>query len=452
MQQVTDRESPAQAAGPSADHPVIIIGGGFAGLACAKELGRANVPTILIDAQNYHLFVPLLYQVATAALSPADIAQPIRRILRRHPRTQVRMATVEGIDAAARAVVLAGGERVSYSRLVIATGSICNYFGHDEWASHAPCPRSLGDATGIRARLLSALERAEHSRDPQERRKLLTFVIIGGGPTGVEMAGAVAELVSGMLGREFRALDPADARILLVEAGPRLLTAFPEPLADYAAGKLEKLGVMVMTERRVAAIEEGAVVLDGETIAAETIIWGAGTRAAPSATWLGLTGDRAGRIPVDRNLAVQGMAGVYALGDVALCHDADGKPLPALAQVAKQQGEHLGKELAKALQSRAPIEAALPPFTFQNRGNTAIIGRNAAIFDFGGGRTLRGRLAWLLWAIVHVYLLVGLERRFLVVTQWVVRYVTRQRGARLITNEAFRQQAPSADAVLRRQR
>jgi NADH dehydrogenase len=429
----------------SEDAPIVIVGAGFAGLACAKALGAAGVPVRLIDRQNYHLFVPLLYQVATAALSPADIAQPIRRILRRYPSVEVLLGEVEGVDTTAREVVLTQGERVLYSRLVLATGAVCNYFGHDEWAPHARCPRDLADATEIRARILLALEQAERCEDPAQRRALMTFVVVGGGATGVEMAGAIAELVRHALKGEFRNFDPAQARIILIEAGPRLLTAFPEELAGYAKERLQRLGIEVRTEAPVERLDKDGVVIGGEQILAATVVWGAGTRAAPAARWLGLPD--AGRLPVAPDLSVEGQDRLYALGDVAAFPGKDGRALPALAQVAKQQGEHLGQGLAKLHRDGTPLAA----FAFRNRGNTAIIGRNAAIFDFGDGRTLRGRTAWLLWALVHIYLLNGMERRFLVATQWLVRYVTRQRGARLITGVQAPGPACPADAVAARQ-
>jgi NADH:ubiquinone reductase (H+-translocating) len=277
----------------------------------------------------------------------------------------------------------------------------------------------------------SRLERAERTDDPATRAACLTFVVVGGGPTGVEMAGAVAELTRHALRREFRSIDPAQARIILVEAGERILSTFPERLSGDALRRLEALGVVVMTGKAVQAISARGVEVAGALIASETVIWGAGTRAAPAGQWLGLTGSGGGRIPVRRDLALDSYADIYALGDVAACPDGDGKTLPALAQVANQQGDHLGRALARAREGER-----LPDFVFRNRGNTAIIGRNAAVFDFGKGRMLTGRPAWLLWALVHIYLLNGLERRFLVATQWLVRYVTRQRGARLIAGAA----------------
>lgn len=423
--------------------PVVIVGGGFAGLACARRLGAAGVPAVLIDRQNYHLFVPLLYQVATAALSPADIAQPIRRILSRYPTVSVVLGEVVGVDVAAKRILLAGHEPLAYDKLVLATGAVCNYFGHDEWAEHAPCPRDLPDATLLRSRILLALEAAETSADPRERAALLSFVVVGGGPTGVEMAGAIAELIRPALRRDFRAIDPGLVRIVLVEAGPRLLAAFPEDLAQAAARGLERLGVESRTGVSVREISASGVDLaDGGRIDAATVVWGAGTRAAPAAAWLpGIEMAAGGRLPVEPDLRLRGHDDIYALGDLASCLGEDGKPLPALAQVAKQQGEYLGRVLSKPLTTGQ----AAGPFVFRNRGNAAIIGRNAAIFDFGKGRTLTGRPAWMLWALVHIYLLNGLERRFLVAAQWLVRYVTRQRGARLITARRRPAAQPPAD-------
>ncbi|WP_291550009.1 NAD(P)/FAD-dependent oxidoreductase [Bosea sp. (in: a-proteobacteria)] len=415
---------------PRGERPVVVVGGGFAGLACAKTLGAAGVETVLVDRHNYHLFVPLLYQVATAALSPADIAQPIRRLLRRYSSVRVELGSVEGVDTSAHEVLLQDGRRLPYRFLVLATGSVCHYFGHDDWAPHAPCPRDLPDATAIRAAVLGALERAETSPDPALRQSLMTFVVVGGGPTGVEMAGALAELVHHSLRRDFRRIDTREARIILVEAGARLLAAFPEPLARYAAARLAKLGVEVRLGAAVKTIDAEGVELQNGSIASATVIWGAGTRAASAVEWLdGVAAARGGRISVDRDLAVRGFdKRIFAIGDLAHLDGEDGRPLPALAQVAKQQGQFLGKGLAGALRG-TPV----PDFRFRNRGNAAIIGRNAAIFDFGGGRQLKGRLAWLLWAFVHIYLLAGFERRLLVATQWLSRYLTWQRGARLMT-------------------
>lgn len=406
---------------------VVILGAGFAGLACARALGGSAARVTLIDRNNYHLFVPLLYQVATAALSPADIAEPIRRIVRRHKNVEVLLAEVEGIDTEARRVLLEDDRSVAYDRLVVATGGVYSYFGHDEWAEHAPGLKTIENARALRARLLMCFEKAEMTADPEERAALMTTVIVGGGPTGVEMAGSVAELTRHTLGPDFRHIDPAQARVVLVEAAPRILGAFPEELADYAHRALEAKGVTVQTGAMVERIEPDGVVVGGQKIRAGTMVWGAGVKASPAAGWLGAEADRSGRIKVADDLSVPGLPGVYALGDTAHAAGDDGAPLPGLAQVAKQQGEHLGAALAKELRDGTPV----PPFRFRNRGNTAIIGRSAAIFDFGK-RRLRGWFAWVLWAIVHVYLLVGFEKRLMVSVQWLWRWLTYQRGARLI--------------------
>jgi NADH dehydrogenase len=414
---------------------VVIIGAGFGGLACAAALGGTGIPVTVIDRRNYHLFVPLLYQVATAALSPADIAQPIRKILSRHSNIRVVLDEVTGIDTERRLVRLNpdGPHRdgdILYDRLVIATGSSYSYFGHDEWAAVAPGVKTIEDAQHIRARLLGCFERAELSTDLEEQAMLMTVVIVGGGPTGVELAGAVAELTRYALARDFRRIDPRSARILLVEAGPRLLASFPEELSRYARNALGRLGVTVMTGQAVEKIEEGGATIGGRFIPAGTIVWGAGVAASPAGRWLGVETDRAGRIRVDPDLSVPGREGVYALGDTALGAGDDGKPLPGLAQVAKQQGQHLGAALAANILRGAPM----PTFRFKNRGNTAIVGRSAAVFDFGT-RRLKGWLAWILWAVVHVYLLVGFEKRLLVSMQWLWRYLTYERGARLIIGD-----------------
>jgi NADH dehydrogenase len=422
--------SDGEMAMPTSEQPhVVIVGAGFGGLACAKALGGAPARVTIVDRRNYHLFVPLLYQVATAALSPADIARPIRRILGRYQNIRVLLGETNAVDASARSVRLRDGQELRYDTLVLATGSEYSYFGHPEWAALAPGPRTLEDARKIRARLLLAFERAEMANDA-EQDALMTIVIVGGGPTGVEMAGAVAELARHALARDFHRVDPRRARIVLIEAGPRLLAAFPEKLAVYARTALEKLGVTVVTGQAVEAIDARGVTVAGKRIEAATVIWGAGIRASPAAQWLGVAADRAGRIAVNADLSVAGMDGVYVLGDTALANGDDGLPLPALAQVAAQQGEHLGRALRKNFAGGR----ALAPFKFRNRGNTAIIGRHAAVFDFGWMQ-LKGRFAWLLWALIHVYLLVGFDNRLRVTLQWVWAYITYERGARLIMGD-----------------
>jgi NADH dehydrogenase len=409
---------------------VVVVGAGFAGLACAKELGNTNIRVTVIDRRNYHLFVPLLYQVATAALSPADIAEPIRRIVNRCPNVSVLLGEVTGIDAGSRHILLSDGNHVPYDRLVLATGSTHSYFGHDDWEALAPGLKTIEDARRIRTRLLLAFEQAEMSPAPEEQRRLTTIVVVGGGPTGVEMAGAVAELAKWTLARDFRRIRPADARIVLIEAGPRLLPAFPEPLSAYTERALRRLGVSVLTGTPVDSVTGEGVTAGGRLIPSGTVIWGAGVRASPAGCWLGVETDRAGRVRVARDLSVPGFPGIYALGDTALALDDSGHPLPGLAQVAKQQGRHLGRQLAAAMLRGRPME----PFRFKDRGNMATIGRNAAVADFGRMR-LKGFPAWMLWAIVHVWLLVGFEKRARVTLQWLWRYLTFQRGARLITGE-----------------
>jgi len=409
---------------------VVIVGAGFGGLACAQALGGRAIRVTIVDRRNYHLFVPLLYQVATAALSPADIAEPVRKVLRRHDNIDVVMAEVTGIDVAARRVVVDDVGYIPYDRLVLATGSRYNYFGHDAWAELAPGLKTVADARRIRASILLGFEQAEICKDPEAQAALTTSVIVGAGPTGVEIAGAIAELARWTLRRNFRNVDPATASVVLLEAGPRILPAFPESLAAYAHERLVKAGVTVRTNVVVEGIDPDGVFVAGERIRARTIVWAAGTSASPAAAWLGTEADRLGRIRVERDLSVSGLEGVFAIGDTAATPDRDGAALPALAQVAKQQGRHLGLGLAAQLERGA----ALPAFHFRNRGNTAVIGRNAAIFDFGS-RQLRGWLAWILWALIHVYLLVAFEKRVVVSVQWFWRWLTHQRGARLISSD-----------------
>lgn len=407
---------------------VVIVGAGFGGLACAQALGGAPVEVTVVDRRNHNLFQPLLYQVATAALSPADIAEPIRRTLGRHDNVRVRLGSVEGVDLEGRRLLLDGGDTLPWDRLVIATGSEYDYFGHDEWSLHAPGLKSIHEARTLRQRLLLAFERAEAETDPGTRRALLTTLVVGGGPTGVEMAGAVNELGRDMVARDFRNIAPDEIRVVLVEGGQRLLAAFPEELAAYAQVQLERAGVEILLGRRVEQIDADGAVVNGERVPAGCIVWGAGVKASPAGPWLGLAPEgRDGRVPVDAELRVVGHESVFALGDTARCLGQDGRPLPALAQVAKQQGQYLGRAL------RAEAEGHLPPkpFRFHDRGNAAVIGRHAAIFDFGRWR-MKGRLAWLLWAIVHVVLLINFEKRVLVSVQWAWRYLSHQRGARII--------------------
>jgi NADH:ubiquinone reductase (H+-translocating) len=410
---------------------IVIIGAGFAGLACAKALGNTPARVTVIDRTNYHLFVPLLYQVATAALSPADIAHPIRRILGRYKNIDVLLGNVTGIDTAARIIKTDAGAVGPYDKLVIATGSVYSYFGHPQWLAVAKGPRSLQDARAIRTQLLTAFEHADSATDPAERDRLMTVIVIGGGPTGVEMAGSVAELARHALARDFRHIDPRRARILLVEAEPRLLASFPQSLADYAEKELTKLGVTVMLGQPVEDLTAEGAIVGGRMITAATMIWGAGIQAAPGVTMLGVPLERAGRVAVGADLSVPGLPGVYVVGDSALALDECGQSFPALAQVAAQQGDYVGRSLA----AQARGKPFPKPFRYHDRGNTAIIGRNAAVFDFGRWH-LKGRLGWFLWAFVHIYLLVGFENRLQVVVHWLWSYLTYERGARLIMPDA----------------
>ena len=419
--------------GSRGDPKVVIVGAGFGGLEAAKSLGRAGFRVMLVDRQNHHLFQPLLYQVATAALSPADIGEPIRRILRRHPTVEVLFAEVDAVDAPQRQLVLRDGARLDYDILVMAAGARTDYFGNDGWGDHAHGLKTLADARALRSRILLAFEQAEREADPERRRRLMSFVVIGGGPTGVEMAGAIAELSRHTLARDFRLIRPDTAGITLVEGGPRILPGFDEKLARHAVERLERLGVKVLVDTPVTAIDADGVELADRRIPTATVVWGAGVKASPLAGTLGVPLDKAGRIPVLPSLEIEGLPDHYALGDIAACEGADGKPLPGLAQVAKQQGDHLGKALARSLRDGRPPEA----FTYRDRGNTAIIGRHAAVYE-AGSLKVGGFAAWLLWAVVHVYLLVGFQNRLSVSLQWLWRYMTHERGARLIeTSEPF---------------
>jgi NADH:ubiquinone reductase (H+-translocating) len=408
---------------------VVVIGGGFGGIEVARALGRAKMPVTLIDRQNYHLFQPLLYQVATAALSPADIAEPIRKILRRYRSAQVILGEVERIDRDARDVVLREGRRVPYDVLVLATGATHSYFGHPEWERSAPGLKTIADARLIRSEILRCFEEAEITEDAAERERLMTFAVVGGGPTGVEMAGAIAELARYVLAKDFRNIRPERAKVLLIEAGSRLLAAFPENLANYAENRLKKLGVTVLLNSPVKPLSRETILIDGRTLPVGATIWAAGVAASPAASWIGVETDKAGRIRVAPDLSVPGVPDIFVIGDVALALDEHGNPLPGLAQVAKQEGVYLGQALARRL------PRPFPPFRYHSRGNTAVIGRNAAIFDFGGGWELKGWIAWFFWAFIHIYLLVGFEHRLLVSVQWLWRYFTYEQGARLIVDE-----------------
>ena len=406
---------------------VVIVGGGFGGLSAAATLKDAPVLVTLIDRRNYHLFQPLLYQVATAALSPADIASPIRSILRRQRNTSVLLGQVTGVDVE-RKLVLLGEERIPYDYLVIATGARHAYFNHDEWERFAPGLKKIEDATDIRRRVLLAFEHAEACASEAERARLLTFIVIGAGPTGVEMAGALAELAKKALARDFRRIDPRLARVVLIEAGLRVLPAFPEKLAARAERSLEKLGVEVRHGTPVSRCDDEGVVLGADRIAAGTVIWAAGVMASPAAKWLGAEKDHVGRVLVAPDLTIPGHEEIFVVGDTAHVPGMDGVPLPGIAPVAKQQGAYVARVIA----ARARGKAAPPPFRYRHFGSMATLGRKSAIADFGAVR-VSGFVAWLLWGLVHVYFLIGFRNRFAVMMNWLWAYVTFDRGARLIT-------------------
>ena len=407
---------------------VLILGGGFGGLYAALAFKRAPVRVTLLDRRNHHVFQPLLYQVATAVLSPGDIASPIRWILRHQANVEVQLAEARRIDAARRTVVLADGE-LSYDYLIVATGATHAYFGHDEWRGVAPGLKTLEDALHIRRRFLLAFERAEREADPQKRKALLTFVVVGGGPTGVEMAGALAEIAHQSLAHEFRQFDPNSARIVLLEGGPCVLAAFPETLGRAAEADLARLGVEVRTGSVVTNISSGRVNIGPDSIEAETILWAAGVAASPLGATLGVETDRAGRVPIEPDLTLPGHPEVFIIGDLATLNGSDGRPLPGVAQVAIQMGKHAAHNIQRAI-ARQPHRA----FSYTDLGNLATIGRMSAVADFGWMR-LTGTLAWLAWLFVHIMNLIGFRNRLVVFVQWAWAYFSYQRAIRLITGD-----------------
>lgn len=435
---------------PSAQLPgrkprIVIVGAGFGGLSVINGLGRVDAEITLIDRQNHHLFQPLLYQVATAALSPADIAAPIRSIVKRHRQMHVLLDTVTGIDREARIVRLQSGATVEYDSLVLATGAQHSYFGNDHWAEFAPGIKTIDDATRVRRKILLALECAETNRQENvaERKEFLTFVIIGGGPTGVEMAGAIAELTRHATSMEFRYVTPKCVRIILIEAGNRLLANFPEDLAHSARRSLEMLGVDVRLGGRVNHIDATGVVVGEDRIKAATVIWAAGVQASPAAQWLDSPADKAGRVCVAPDMSVPGHPEIFVIGDTAAIARADGRPVPGIAPAAKQQGLHVGRTIAARLAGRA-----VPgPFRYRDFGTLATIGRKRAVVDFGWTR-MKGLPAWLLWSTAHLYFLVGFRNRFVVGITWMWNYLTFDRGARLITGLAPNETSMPAPTVV----
>lgn len=421
---------------------VVIVGAGFGGLSAARRLGRHDVDITVIDRQNHHLFQPLLYQVATAGLSPADIAQPIRGILRGQKHTQVLLDSVCGIDRERREVHLASGATIGFDYLILATGATHSYFGAP-WADRAPGLKTVDDALGIRRTILLALEQAETRRQEkmEERAEFLTFVVVGGGPTGVEMAGAIAELTRTAAEMDFRYVTRHCVRIILAHSDTRLLASFPDALRDSAAAALAKLGVELRLGQRVTAIDEAGVMIGPERIKACTVIWAAGVRASPAGEWLGTPCDRAGRVVVNPDLSVPGWTNVFVIGDTAAVMGPNGTVVPGVAPAAKQQGYHVAEGIARRTVGKPP----LPPFRYRNWGNLATIGRSRAVADFGWLR-LSGYPAWLLWCVAHVFFLIGLRNRMLVCANWAWNYLTFERGARLITGGGAtpesRQRAP----------
>lgn len=415
---------------------VVVVGGGFGGLACVMALRRLPVRITLIDRQNYHLFQPLLYQIATAALSPADVAIPIRQLFRADGNVSVLLGEVDRVDSAARTIGF-GDNTISYDYLVLATGASHSYFGRDEWAPFAPGLKRVEDAIAVRATLLGAFEKAEASGDPARVRRLLTFVIIGAGPTGVELAGAIAELARFGLENEYRNIDPADARVILVQASDRILPAFPPELSQRAAASLTALGVDIRLNARVTDIQAEAVLIGEDSIASETVLWAAGVAASPAGRWLGAGTDPSGRVLVDPSLRVAGQQCVFAIGDTAASSGWNGQPVPGLAPAAKQAGKHVATLIGADLRG-TPSDA---PFAYRHQGSLATIGRKSAVADFGTVK-LHGALAWWLWGAVHIGFLAGFRNRAAVIVNWLWSYVTQRAGIRLITmGEGERDQA-----------
>jgi len=411
-----------------APHRVVIVGAGFGGLWAVKSLKGAPVDITLVDQRNHHLFQPLLYQAATASLAPSEIAWPIRSML--HDRRDVTtiLGTVTGVDVVGRAVQLADGDRIAYDTLILATGARHGYFGHDEWEEFAPGLKTIEDATAIRGRILAAFEEAERETDPVRQQALLTFAIVGAGPTGVELAGTIADLAHDTLPRDFRAVDTHRTKVLLVEAGPKVLNGYPDELSNYAKNALEKLGVDVCLGAPVTQIEQGAITFGERRVEARTIVWAAGVRASPAAEWLGAAADRNGRVIVEPDLSVPGHPEIFAIGDTVSVTAPDGLPVPGIAPAAKQEGAFVGETIRRRLTGKAETG----PFHYHHQGSLAQIGKRKAVADFGRVR-LRGAVAWWLWGIAHIYFLVGVRARLSVALSWLWIYTRNQRAARLIT-------------------
>jgi NADH:ubiquinone reductase (H+-translocating) len=412
---------------PQEPHRVVIVGAGFGGLEAAFNLAGAPVKITLVDRRNHHLFQPLLYQVATASLATSEIAWPIRYLLRDRPDVTTLFANVSGIDAAGKRVLVDDGDALPYDTLILATGARHAYFGHDEWEPFAPGLKTLEDATTLRRRILVAFERAERENDPVRRAALLTFVIIGAGPTGVELAGTIADLAKDTLPQDFRNIDTSKARVVLIEAGPRVLAGFPDDLSAYAQAALESIGVEVVLGKPVTECSIDGVVYGGDRLEAKTIIWAAGVRASRAAEWLGASADRAHRVQVLPDLTVPGHADIFAVGDTATISDASGNPVPGIAPAAKQQGRYVASLIKARLNG-----GTLPPFRYKHAGSLAQIGKRKAVIDFGWLK-LRGTIAWWIWGVAHIYFLIGLRHRLSVAMSWLWIHARNQRAARLIT-------------------
>ena len=418
---------------PRSPHHVVVIGAGFGGLETVHRLAGAPVRITLVDRRNHHLFQPLLYQVATASLAPSEIAWPIRHLLRKRADVTTLLASVEAVDKAARRIRLDDGSSLAYDTLVLATGARHAYFGHDDWEPVAPGLKTLEDATAVRGRILLAFEKAEREPDKPKQTALMTFVIVGAGPTGVELAGTIAELARATLPADFRNIDTRKARIVLIEAGTRALPAFREDLSAYAMRSLERLGVEVELGQAVTGCTAEGVVYGGKALAAATVIWAAGVQASPAAQWLEAPADRVGRLKVEPDLTVPGRPEIFAIGDAAIVARPDGRPVPGVAPAAKQEGAYV----AKVIRARLAGESPPPAFRYRHAGDLATIGKRRAVIDFGWIQ-LRGALAWWLWGFAHIYFLIGVRNRLSVALNWLWIYARDQRSARLITRDGAR--------------
>ena len=409
---------------------IVVVGGGFGGLAAIKELKGVDADITLIDKRNHHLFQPLLYQVATTSLAPAEIAWPIRQLVHKRQEVTTLLGKVVDVDTKANIVRLDNGTEVPFDFLVLGTGAQHAYFGHDDWEPYAPGLKTLEDATAMRRRLLIAFEKAEIETDPEKRKALLTFVIIGGGATGVELAGAIIELARITLREDFRNIQPEEARVVLIEAGPRVLANFKPEMSAYAEKALRELGVEVELNQAVTAVHAEGVEYGGKALDASTVIWAAGVLASPAARWLGVEADRAGRVKVAPDLSVPGLPHVFAIGDTVTVTNGNGKPVPGIGDAAKQGGRHA----AKVIKARLRGDTTAMPFHYHHLGDIATIGRSRALIDFGWLR-LTGWVGWWTWGLAHIYFLIGMKNRIFIALNWLWIYLSGYRSARLITQD-----------------